>query len=168
MDTADHIWIDHNTDRADERRPHRQPQGHQLPHRVLERTSASNNKAFGIGWTDNVTARMTIHHNWIHDTNQRNPSIDNVALAHLYNNYLQNITSYGNLSRGSRRWSSRTATSTTSNDPYTYDTTAASLKQSGSIVVNCTGEQKTNGTDLHPGQLLRATRSTRPQTSRLC
>ena len=44
---------------------------------------SSNNKAFGIGWTENVTARMTIHHNWIHDTNQRNPSTDNVAYAHL-------------------------------------------------------------------------------------
>ena len=44
---------------------------------------AEGNKFFGIGWTTNVTARITIHHNWIHDTNQRNPSTDNVAYAHL-------------------------------------------------------------------------------------
>ncbi|WP_327313309.1 hypothetical protein [Streptomyces sp. NBC_01235] len=37
------------------------------------------------------------------------------------------------------------------NDPYTYDTTAASLTQTGSIVVNCTGDQKTNGTTFDPG-----------------
>ena len=63
----------------------------------------SHNKTFGIGWTDNVTARMTIHHNWIPDTNQRNPSVDNVLYAHLYNNYLQNITSYGNYRRGATK-----------------------------------------------------------------
>jgi pectate lyase len=60
----------------------------------------NHNKAFGIGWTDNVTAQMTIHHNWIHDTTQRNPSTDNVLRAHLFNNLLENCTSYGNYARG--------------------------------------------------------------------
>lgn len=72
-----------------------------------------HNKTFGIGWTDNVTAKITIHHNWIYDSNQRNPSVDNVALAHLYDNYLQNITSYGNNAAGKRKWWWRTVTSTT-------------------------------------------------------
>jgi pectate lyase len=30
----------------------------------------------------------------------RNPSADNIALCHMYNNYLQNVTSYGNYVRG--------------------------------------------------------------------
>ena len=92
MDTADHVWIDHNTLRhmndglIDSRKD-------TTYLTVSWNILGNHNKAFGIGWTDNVTARMTIHHNWIHDTNQRNPSTDNVAYAHLYNNYLENITS---------------------------------------------------------------------------
>ena len=59
-----------------------------------------NNKTFGIGWTSNVTARVTLHHNWFQNTNSRNPSADNIALCHMYNNYLQDITGYGNYVRG--------------------------------------------------------------------
>ena len=36
MDTANRIWIDHNRLTPDERRPHRQPQGHHQPDRVVE------------------------------------------------------------------------------------------------------------------------------------
>jgi pectate lyase len=112
MDTAHHVWIDHNTIT-------RMNDG--LIDSRLDTTFltvswnvlSENNKSFGIGWTTNVTARMTIHHNWIHDNNQRNPSTDNVAYAHLYNNYLQNIASYGNYSRGATKMVLRTATSTT-------------------------------------------------------
>ncbi|QJT06700.1 hypothetical protein G9272_07385 [Streptomyces asoensis] len=150
MDTVDHIWIDHN-------RIQRMNDGLIDSRKDTSYLTVSwndlgeVNKAFGIGWTDNVTARMTIHHNWIHDTNQRNPSIDNVALAHLYNNYLENITSYGNLSRGSSKTVIENSYYENVNDPYTYDTTAASLTQTGSVVVNCTGDQKTNGTTFNPG-----------------
>ncbi|MFD7729489.1 hypothetical protein ACFV6F_03755 [Kitasatospora phosalacinea] len=72
---------------------------------------------------------MKFHHNWIHDTNQRNPGVDNVAYAHLYDNYLQNVASYGNLCN---------------------DTSAAALTQGGSIVVNGTGRQQTSGTTFDP------------------
>ena len=95
---------------------------------------------------------MTIHHNWIHDTNQRNPSTDNVAYAHLYNNYLQNITSYGNSSRGATKMVLENSYFDNVDDPYYTDTTAAQLKQSGSIVVNCTGKQQTNGSAFTPGR----------------
>lgn len=150
MDTADHIWIDHNTiERMNDGLIDSRKDTSYLT--VSWNDLGEVNKAFGIGWTDNVTARMTIHHNWIHDTNQRNPSIDNVALAHLYNNYLQNITSYGNLSRGSAKTVIENSYYEKVNDPYTYDTTAASLTQTGSIVVNCTGDRKTNGTTFNPG-----------------
>lgn len=150
MDTADHVWIDHNTiERMNDGLIDSRKDTSYLT--VSWNNLGEDNKAFGIGWTDNVTARMTIHHNWIHDTNQRNPSIDNVALAHLYNNYLQNITSYGNLSRGSSKTVIQNSYYENVNDPYTIDTTAASLTQTGSVVVNCTGDQKTNGTTFDPG-----------------
>jgi pectate lyase len=93
---------------------------------------------------------MTIHHNWIHDTNQRNPSTDNVAYAHLYNNYLQNIASYGNLSRGATRMVLENSYFERVANPYYNDTSAAQLRQSGSVVVNCTGKQQTNGSAFTP------------------
>ncbi|MFD7133063.1 RICIN domain-containing protein [Streptomyces sp. NPDC059894] len=149
MDTADHIWIDHNRiERMNDGLIDSRKDTSYLT--VSWNELGEVNKAFGIGWTDNVTARMTIHHNWIHDTNQRNPSIDNVALAHLYNNYLQNITSYGNLSRGAAKTVIENSYYENVNNPYSYDTTAASLTQTGSVLVNCTGDQKTNGTTFTP------------------
>jgi pectate lyase len=109
----------------------------------------NHNKTFGIGWTENVTARMTIHHNWLHDTNQRNPSADNLAYVHLYNNYLQNISSYGNYSRGATKMVIENSYFDHVNNPYYPDSTAQ-LKQTGSIVVSCTGKQQTLGSAFTP------------------
>ncbi|MFC8454243.1 RICIN domain-containing protein [Kitasatospora sp. NPDC057223] len=149
MDTADHVWIDHNRiERMNDGLIDSRKDTSYLT--VSWNVLGEVNKAFGIGWTDNVTARMTIHHNWIHDTNQRNPSVDNVALAHLYNNYLQNITSYGNLSRGASKTVIENSYFDNVANPYNIDTTAASLSQSGSIVVNSTGKQQTYGTTFTP------------------
>ncbi|WIM97545.1 RICIN domain-containing protein [Actinoplanes oblitus] len=149
MDTADHIWIDHNTitNMNDGLIDSRKDTTYLT---VSWNVLSNENKAFGIGWTDNVTARMTIHHNWIHDTNQRNPSVDNVALAHLYNNYMQNITSYGNLSRGSTKLVLENSYFDHVVNPYYNDTSAAQLKQSGSVVVNSSGKQQTNGSAFNP------------------
>ncbi|WLQ64502.1 RICIN domain-containing protein [Streptomyces sp. NBC_01201] len=150
MDTADHIWIDHNRiERMNDGLIDSRKDTSYLT--VSWNVLGEQNKAFGIGWTDNVTARMTIHHNWIHDTNQRNPSIDNVAFAHLYNNYMQNVTSYGNLSRGASKTVIENSYYQSVANPYYVDTTAASLTQTGSICVSCTGKQQTNGTTFKPG-----------------
>jgi pectin methylesterase-like acyl-CoA thioesterase/pectate lyase len=150
MDTADHVWIDHN---------HIMRMNDGLIDSRLDTTHltvswnvlSEGNKSFGIGWTSNVTARITIHHNWIHDTVLRNPSTDNVAYAHLYNNYLQNISSYGNLSRGATRMVLENSYFENVNNPYYNDTSAAQLRQGGSIAVNCTGRQQTNGSAFTPG-----------------
>ncbi|MFF5228045.1 RICIN domain-containing protein [Dactylosporangium sp. NPDC000521] len=148
MDTADHVWIDHNRiERMNDGLIDSRKDTSYLT--VSWNVMGGNNKAFGIGWTDNVTARMTIHHNWIHDTNQRNPSTDNVAYAHLYNNYLQNVASYGNYARGATKMVLENSYFDTVKDPYYPDSTAQ-LKQSGSITVNCTGQQKTLGSAFTP------------------
>ncbi|MFF5048820.1 MULTISPECIES: pectate lyase family protein [Streptomyces] len=150
MDTADHIWIDHNRiERMNDGLIDSRKDTSYLT--VSWNVLGEQNKAFGIGWTDNVTARMTIHHNWIHDTNQRNPSIDNVAFAHLYNNHMQNVTSYGNLSRGASKTVIENSYYQSVANPYYVDTNAASLTQTGSICVSCTGKQQTNGTTFKPG-----------------
>ncbi|MFS0698008.1 RICIN domain-containing protein [Streptomyces nitrosporeus] len=149
MDTADHIWIDHNRiERMNDGLIDSRKDTSYLT--VSWNVLGEQNKAFGIGWTDNVTARMTIHHNWIHDTGQRNPSIDNVAYAHLYNNYMQNVSSYGNLSRGASKTVIENSYYQNVANPYYNDTSAASLTQTGSICVSCTGKQQTNGTTFKP------------------
>ncbi len=148
MDTADHIWIDHNTiSRTNDGLIDSRKDTSYLT--VSWNNLGNTNKAFGIGWTENVTARMTIHHNWIKDTNQRNPSTDNVAYAHLYNNYLQNVASYGNYARGATKMVLENSYFDNVKDPFYPDSTAQ-LRQSGSIMVNCTGKQQTLGSAFTP------------------
>jgi pectate lyase len=148
MDGAHHVWIDHN-------HIHRMNDG--LVDSRSDTTYltvswnilSDDSKAFGIGWTDNVTARMTIHHNWLRNNGSRNPSTDNVAYAHLYNNYLQNITGYGNYSRGATRMVIENSYFTNVRNPY-YPDPAAQLRQTGSIVVNSSGRQETSGSAFNP------------------
>jgi pectate lyase len=148
LDTAHHVWIDHNTiTRMNDGLIDSRKDTSYLT--VSWNVLADNNKSFGIGWTTNVTSRMTIHHNWIRDTNQRNPSTDNVAHAHLYNNYLQNIASYGNWARGATKMVLENSYFENVKDPY-YRDDAAQLRQSGSIVVNSTGQQETGGSAFNP------------------
>ncbi|WP_367129501.1 hypothetical protein [Saccharothrix sp. HUAS TT1] len=93
--------------------------------------------------------RVWIDHNWIHSTNSRNPSTDNVAYAHLYNNYLQNVRGYGNYSRGNTKMVLENSYFDGVKDPYYKDTTAQ-LRQSGSVVVNSSGKQQTGGSAFNP------------------
>ncbi|MBB5867957.1 pectate lyase [Allocatelliglobosispora scoriae] len=148
MDTADHVWIDHNTiTRTNDGIIDSRKDTTNLT--VSWNNLGVTNKAFGIGWTTNVTSRMTIHHNYIHDTNQRNPSTDNVAYAHLYNNYLRNITSYGNLSRGATKMVLENSYFENVANPY-YPESTAQLVQRGSILVNCSGKALTSGSAFNP------------------
>ena len=143
MDTADHVWIDHvhfhhlGDGMIDSRKD---TTDLTVSWNVLE----DHNKAFGIGWTDNVTAQMTIHHNWIHDTTQRNPSTDNVLRAHLYNNLLENCTSYGNYARGATNMVLQNSTFVSVNDPHYYDT--GTLVAIGNVYRNTTGTRTSTGT----------------------
>ncbi|MFI6708800.1 RICIN domain-containing protein [Nonomuraea sp. NPDC050478] len=148
MDNSHHIWIDHNyiarmnDGLIDSRRD-------TTYLTVSWNVIAEGNKAFGIGWTPNVTSRITIHHNWIRDTKVRNPSTDNVAYAHLYNNYMQNVTGYGNYSRGGTKMVIENTYYDRVKDPYYRDDTAQ-LKQTGSICVSCTGQRETGGSAFTP------------------
>jgi pectate lyase len=150
MDTANHVWIDHNKFQNinDGMIDSRKDTSYVT---TSWNIFGAHNKTYGIGWTDNVTARMTIHHNWTQASTQRNPSVDNVAYAHLYNNYLQNVTSYGNLSRGSTKLVLENSYFDHVNNPWNInDTSLGKLTQSGSICVSCTGAQVTGGTTFTP------------------
>jgi pectate lyase len=150
LDTADHIWIDHN-------RLSRMNDGLIDSRKDTTYLTVSwnhlvqNNKTFGIGWTSNVTARMTLHHNWFQNTNSRNPSADNIALCHMYNNYLQNITGYGNYVRGLTKAVIENSYYDTVRDPYYVE--AGELVQRGNIVVNSSwrdGKVRQKGSAFNP------------------
>lgn len=143
MDTAHHVWIDHC-------------HFHHIGDGIIDSRKdtsfltvswnilSDHNKAFGIGWTDNVTAQITVHHNWLRDTNQRNPSTDNVLRAHLYNNWLQRVSSYGNYARGGTHMVLENSVFDTVKDPHYYDT--GSLVAIDNVYVNTSGKRTSTGT----------------------
>lgn len=104
------------------------------------------------GWTDNVVAEGTIHHNWFQGTNQRNPSADNLLHAHMYNNLVDGITSYGHYARGATDMRVENCYFRDSKNPLTTDE-AATLTQTGSVFDNCSGTQAADqGTAFDPAE----------------
>ncbi|MEU3738496.1 pectinesterase family protein [Streptomyces sp. NPDC032198] len=154
MDGAHHVWIDHNDLRhmADGLIDSRKDTTYLT---VSWNKLSDNNKTFGIGWTENTTADITIHHNWFRETEQRNPSTDNVAHAHLYNNYLQDApgtdikSSYGNYSRGNTRMVLENSYFEGFNNPVTKDS-SASVVQRGNVFVGTSGRNESGGTAFDP------------------
>ncbi|ABM06902.1 pectinesterase family protein [Paenarthrobacter aurescens] len=98
VDTSTHIWVDHMhfTRLGDGLVDIRKDCDNVT---LSWNVFSDHNKALGEGWTQNVVTRLTLHHNWIRNTHQRNASLDNTAASHVYNNYLENISSYGMLGR---------------------------------------------------------------------
>jgi pectate lyase len=150
MDTANRIWIDHN-------RLTRMNDG--LIDSRLDTTNltvswnhlADHRKTFGIGWTSNVTSRITIHHNWFQNTTTRNPSADNIAMCHMYNNYLQNNTSYGNYVRGLTKAVIENSYFENTRNPYYVE--AGELVNRGNIRVNSpwdSGKVTSKGSAFNP------------------
>ncbi|RPF34559.1 pectinesterase family protein [Streptomyces sp. TLI_185] len=149
MDGAHHVWIDHDDIRhmADGLIDSRKDTSYLT---VSWNRLSQDNKAFGIGWTTNVTADITVHHNWIRETEQRNPSTDNVAHAHLYNNYLEDVagtdikSSYGNYSRGRTNMLLENSCFQGINNPVIRDSTAT-LVQRGNQFSGTTGRNESGG-----------------------
>ncbi|MFF5922470.1 pectinesterase family protein [Streptomyces flavochromogenes] len=154
MDGAHHVWIDHNDLRhmADGLIDSRKDTTYVT---VSWNRLGTNNKTFGIGWTEHVTAELTIHHNWFRETEQRNPSTDNVARAHLYNNLLQDdpgtdiTSSYGNYARGRTRMVLENSVFQGVNNPVVKDGTAA-LVQRGNVFSGTKGRNESGGTAFDP------------------
>ncbi|TVU59491.1 pectate lyase [Paenarthrobacter nitroguajacolicus] len=98
MDTSTHVWVDHMhfTRLGDGLVDIRKDCDNVT---LSWNVFSDHNKALGEGWTQNVVTRVTLHHNWIRNTHQRNASLDNTAASHVYNNYLEDISSYGMLGR---------------------------------------------------------------------
>ena len=134
----------------------------------------NHNKTFGIGWTENVTAQITIHHNILRNTTQRNPSTDNVLRAHLFNNVMQELTSYGNYARGGTNMVLQNSVFINVNNPHYFDT--GTLVATGNVYRGTSGQQESSGTTFSffdPGTFYSYTldptssaRSTRPALRR--
>ncbi|MFF4060890.1 pectinesterase family protein [Streptomyces sp. NPDC001668] len=154
MDGAHHVWIDHNDLRhmADGLIDVRKDSTYVT---VSWNKLSQDNKAFGIGWTENVVTDITIHHNWIRETEQRNPSTDNAAHAHLYNNFLEDVagtditSSYGNYSRGATKMVLENSYFQGFRNPVIKDSTA-SIVQRGNTFVGTSGRNESGGTAFDP------------------
>lgn len=154
MDGAHHVWIDHNDLRnmADGLIDVRKDSTYVT---VSWNKLSQDNKAFGIGWTENVVTDITIHHNWIRETEQRNPSTDNAAHAHLYNNFLEDVagtdinSSYGNYSRGATKMVLENSWFQGFKNPVIRDSTA-SIVQKGNTFVGTSGRNESGGTAFDP------------------
>ncbi|MFF4031867.1 pectinesterase family protein [Streptomyces sviceus] len=154
MDGAHHVWIDHNDLRhmADGLIDVRKDSTFVT---VSWNKLSQDNKAFGIGWTENVVTDITIHHNWVRETEQRNPSTDNAAHAHLYNNFLEDVagtdidSSYGNYSRGATRMVLENSWFQGFKNPVIKDSTA-SVVQKGNTFVGTSGRNESGGTAFDP------------------
>ncbi|OEJ28635.1 pectate lyase [Streptomyces agglomeratus] len=149
MDGAHHVWIDHNDLRrtADGLIDVRKDSTYVT---VSWNRLSNANKAFGIGWTPNLVTDITIHHNWIRETEQRNPSTDNAAHAHLYNNFMEDAagtsikSSYSNYARGRTRMLLENSYFQGMNNPVIRDATAA-LVQRGNIFSGTSGRNENGG-----------------------
>ncbi|MER7718368.1 right-handed parallel beta-helix repeat-containing protein [Streptomyces flaveolus] len=155
MDTAHHVWVDHNrfSNICDGQLDVRKDSEYVT---VSYNRFEDNNKTFGLGWTTNVRTQITVDHNWFANTKQRNPSVDNAAYAHLYNNYLtaqadpgDPVWTYGNWSRGATRMVIENSYYQDVQHPYQADPTAE-LVQRGSILRNTTGRHDEWGTAFDP------------------
>ncbi|GGW45797.1 pectinesterase family protein [Streptomyces griseoloalbus] len=154
MDGAHHVWIDHNDLRhmADGLIDVRKDSTYVT---VSWNKLSDNNKTFGIGWTENVTTDLTVHHNWFRETEQRNPSTDNVAHAHLYNNFLEDApgtdiaSSYGNYSRGGTRMVLENSYFQGMKNPVIKDATAT-IVQRGNVFSGTSGRNESGGTAFDP------------------
>ncbi|MFJ8466783.1 pectinesterase family protein [Streptomyces swartbergensis] len=157
LDTAHHVWIDHiRFSRICDGQLDIRKDSEYVT--VSNNQFTDNNKTFGIGWTPNVKTQITVDHNWFRGTKQRNPSADNVAYAHLYNNYLSSqlsdgdpVWTYGNWSRGRTRMVIENSFYDGVQHPYQADATAE-LVQRGSILRNTTGRHDAWGTAFDPRQ----------------
>ncbi|MFJ8695518.1 pectinesterase family protein [Streptomyces roseolilacinus] len=155
MDSVSHVWIDHNRfsrlgdGMLDIRKDSRYVT-------VSYNRFEDHNKALGIGWTDDVVTQVTIDHNWFRGTKQRNPSADNCAYAHLYNNHLSAqvddgdpVWTYGNWARGRTRMVIENSYYDGVQHPYQADPTAE-LVQRGSVLRGTTGRTDSRGAAFDP------------------
>ncbi|MFC5825109.1 pectinesterase family protein [Nonomuraea insulae] len=149
MDGAHHVWIDHNhfTRTGDGLLDIRKDTDYVT---VSWNVFSDHNKAVGIGWTTNVVTKVTLHHNWIRGTHQRNASIDNTEAAHWYNNYVQDSALYGTMIRGSGRMVVENSYYQDVPDPIVVKDATAQAVQRGNVFNDSPGRNDSAGAAFDP------------------
>jgi pectinesterase len=149
MDGAHHVWIDHNhfTRTGDGLLDIRKDSDYVT---VSWNVFSDHNKAIGVGWTANVVTKVTMHHNWIRGTHQRNASIDNTEAAHWYNNYVQDTAMYGTMIRGSGRLVVENSYYQSVPDPIVAKDPASQVVQRGNVFDGTWGRTDSVGAAFDP------------------
>jgi pectate lyase len=100
LDAAHHVWVDHC---------HFQRHGDGCIDSRKGTTYltiswcvfSDHNKTLAIGWDEDLSNQVTLHHNWFRNVNCRNPRVGGALRVHLYNNYVQNVGWFAHESEGS-------------------------------------------------------------------
>lgn len=151
LDTSHHVWVDHmKVERMGDGMIDTRKDSDYLTYSW--NVFADNNKALGVGWTSNAVTKMTIHHNWIRNTVQRNFSLDNTAAAHVYNNYLQDIGQYGMMGRNSAKVVLEGNYFTAVPDPVLAKDPATQIVNRDNIFDSTRGRQDNVGSAFEPTQ----------------
>ncbi|MDQ0925216.1 pectate lyase [Pseudarthrobacter sp. W1I19] len=151
IDTTHHVWVDHM-------KIQRMGDGLIDTRKDSDLVTyswnvfADNNKALGVGWTANAVTRMTIHHNWIRNTTQRNFSLDNTAAAHVYNNYLQDIGQYGMMGRNAAKVVLEANSFSAVQDPIVAKDPATEVVNRDNVFNGTRGRKDSVGTAFDPSQ----------------
>lgn len=149
IDTSQHVWIDHCefVRLGDGQVDVRKDSTNVTVSWCLFR---DHNKTLGVGWTDNVVTTLTLHHNWFSHTHQRNGSIDNVALCHVYNCLLDGASSYGMASRGASQLLIEHSDFRSVRNPVGASDAASRVAQNGNVRDGSWGSWEDTGIDADP------------------
>ena len=149
IDTSDHVWIDHCefARLGDGQIDVRKDSTHVT---VSWSVLRDHNKTLGVGWTDNVVTTLTLHHLWFSNTHQRNGSIDNVALCHVYNCWLDGVSSYGMASRGASQLLVEHSVFDTVRNPIGASDPDSCVAQRGNVRNGSWGSWEDTGIDADP------------------
>jgi pectinesterase len=151
LDTSHHVWVDHmKFERLGDGMIDTRKDSDFLTYSW--NVFADHNKALGVGWTPNAVTHMTIHHNWIRNTTQRNFSLDNTAAAHVYNNFLQDIGLYGMMGRNAAKVVVEANNFATVQDPIVAKDPATEIVNRDNIFNGTRGRKDNVGPAFDPAQ----------------
>jgi pectate lyase len=142
MDTAHHVWVDHChfEDIYDGMIDVRMDSNFI----TLSWNHFKNHlKSVGIGWTENVITKITLHHNFFDNCEKRNPNCDN-AYCHSYNNILEDVDEQGSLAYGGASLRIENGVFRNSTRPWYAAESTAMVTQTGSLTENISNS-KSNG-----------------------
>jgi len=111
-----------------------------------------HNKTLGVGWTDNVTTTLTLHHNRFSNTHQRNGSIDNVAIGHAYNIWHTGHSSYGMSARGATQLLIENSLFEHVRNPMIASEPESRIHQTGCLFEGTWGSHDDTGVEIDPSE----------------